>query len=84
MLPMLQKLWNFLKNPVYEEDENTDFKYRFGVLLRLLGIALADRSRHRVADVEALGLAIRVDDAKVVDLSSCSAVERVISRIPSG
>lgn len=37
---MLQELWHFLKNPVYEVDENADFKYRFGVLLRLLGIAL--------------------------------------------
>lgn len=37
---MLQTVWEFLKNPVYQEDENTDFKYRFLILLRLLGIGL--------------------------------------------
>jgi hypothetical protein len=37
---MLDTLWQFLKNPVYEEDENTDFKYRAGIVLRLIGIAL--------------------------------------------
>ncbi|MFK7811257.1 MAG: CPBP family intramembrane glutamic endopeptidase [Maribacter sp.] len=38
---MLQELWNFIKNPTYEEDENTDTKYRSKVLLILLGIGLA-------------------------------------------
>jgi len=37
---MLQELWSFIKNPVYKEDENIDFKYRLGVLLRLLASAL--------------------------------------------
>lgn len=37
---MLQELWNFIKNPVYEEDENTDTKYRLTLLFRLLVIAL--------------------------------------------
>ena len=37
---MLIIIWEFLKNPVYHEDENTDFKYRLSVLLRLLGIGL--------------------------------------------
>jgi len=37
---MLQELWSFIKNPVYTEDENIDFNYRFKVLLHLLGIAL--------------------------------------------
>ena len=37
---MLKILLEFLKNPVYEEDKRTDFKYRFSILIRLLGIAL--------------------------------------------
>lgn len=37
---MLQELWSFIKNPVYKEDENIDFNYRLGILLRLLAIAL--------------------------------------------
>lgn len=37
---MLHTLWWFLKNPTYEEDENTDFKYRASVILRLIGIAI--------------------------------------------
>lgn len=35
-----QDLWTFIKKPVYEEDENTDLKYRVNTLLRLLGLAL--------------------------------------------
>ena len=37
---MIQIVWHFLKNPVYEEDENTDFKYRLSIFIRLLGVAL--------------------------------------------
>ncbi len=37
-------MWNdvleFLKNPVYEEDENREWAYRFSVFLKLLGLAL--------------------------------------------
>ena len=32
-------IWKFLKNPVYEEDENIDFKYRVSIVLQLVGIA---------------------------------------------
>lgn len=37
---MLHELLVFLKNPVYQTDENRDFKYRFGIFLRLLGVSL--------------------------------------------
>jgi len=37
---MLNVVWNFLKYPIYEEDENTDFKYRSSTSLRLVGYAL--------------------------------------------
>ena len=37
---MLERVWQFLKNPVYEEDENTDSKYRGNVFVRLLIYAL--------------------------------------------
>lgn len=37
---MLKIVWQFLQNPVYEEDENTDFKYRMAIVLRLIAIAL--------------------------------------------
>jgi len=37
---MLKNFWHFLKHPVYEEDENTDFKYRFIIVLRFVGIAI--------------------------------------------
>ncbi|TMM57486.1 CPBP family intramembrane metalloprotease [Maribacter algarum] len=37
---MLQELWSFLKNPFFEEDENTSDTYRLKVLLKLLVIAL--------------------------------------------
>lgn len=37
---MLNIVWQFLKNPVYEEDENTDFKYRVTIILKLIGIAV--------------------------------------------
>lgn len=37
---MLERLWHFLKNPVYEEDVNTDPKYRQKVFVRLLIYAL--------------------------------------------
>lgn len=37
---MLQRLWNFFKNPTYAEDENTDTYYRLGLLFKLLALAL--------------------------------------------
>lgn len=37
---MLHTLWQFLKSPTYEEDENTDIKYRASIILRLIGIAI--------------------------------------------
>lgn len=37
---MLKIVWNYLKNPIYEEDENTDFKYRFAIVIRLVIYAL--------------------------------------------
>lgn len=37
---MLERLWHFLKNPVYHEDENTDLKYRQKIFVRLLIYAL--------------------------------------------
>lgn len=37
---MLQQLWNFIKNPIYKEDKNTDIKYRLVILFKLLLIAL--------------------------------------------
>lgn len=37
---MLKHIWVFLKNPVYQEDTNIDFKHRFAILVRLLFYAL--------------------------------------------
>jgi len=37
---MLKEVWRFVKHPVYQEDKNLNFKYRFKILLRLLGLAL--------------------------------------------
>ena len=37
---MLKIVWNYLKKPIYEEDENTDFKYRFAIVIRLVIYAL--------------------------------------------
>jgi len=37
---MFDQLWHFLKTPVYDEDENTDLKYRQKVIVRLLIYAL--------------------------------------------
>jgi len=31
---MLILVWNYLKNPVYEEDENTDIHYRIGIVFK--------------------------------------------------
>lgn len=38
---MLNQVWDFFKNPVYQQDNNSEFKYRFSVLARLLVYALA-------------------------------------------
>mgnify|MGYP000017216868 CR=1 FL=1 len=38
---MLKQVFEFLKNPIYEEDTNNDFKYRLNVFFRLLVYALA-------------------------------------------
>jgi len=38
---LLQEIWAFLKHPVYQEDENETFKYRFSIFLKLLAIAVA-------------------------------------------
>ena len=38
---MLRTLLNFLKNPEYQEDENTEFNYRFSVFFKLLGLSVA-------------------------------------------
>ena len=38
---MVRKLLDFLKKPVYEEDENTEFKYRISVFVKLLGLSVA-------------------------------------------
>lgn len=37
---MRKDLWKFLKNPIYQEDENTDLKYRLGIFAKLLGCSL--------------------------------------------
>lgn len=37
---MLQNLWNYLKNPIYEEDENIDIRYRFILIFRLVIYAI--------------------------------------------
>lgn len=37
---MLKVVLNFLKHPIYEENEHTDFKLCISMLFRLLGIAL--------------------------------------------
>ncbi|MFS4492020.1 CPBP family intramembrane glutamic endopeptidase [Maribacter sp. 2308TA10-17] len=39
--PLLFELWNFIKNPVYIEDQNTDTSYRVKILMGLVGIGLA-------------------------------------------
>ncbi len=38
---MLKEVWNFVKNPVYEEDREVDSKYRFSIFVRVLGYAIA-------------------------------------------
>lgn len=38
---MLKQVWEFLKNPNYQEDTNTDFKYRLDIFARLLVYILA-------------------------------------------
>lgn len=38
---MLKQIWEFFKNPIYQEDTNTDFKYRLTVFGRLLIYTLA-------------------------------------------
>ncbi len=38
---MTQTLVDFLKNPVYEEDNNTEFQYRFSIFIKLLGLSIA-------------------------------------------
>lgn len=37
---MLKTLWEFIKNPVYEEDTNTDINYRSSILIRFMAYAL--------------------------------------------
>jgi len=37
---MLKTVWNYLKHPVYEEDGNTDIRYRFTTVIRLVIYAL--------------------------------------------
>lgn len=37
---MIQSLLKFIKHPVYQEDENTDLRYRFNIFIRLLGLSL--------------------------------------------
>lgn len=37
---MLKIIWDYLKNPIYEEDENTDFRYRFAIVIQLVIYAL--------------------------------------------
>jgi len=37
---MLNEIWDFIKNPIYKEDENEDAKYRLGIVFRVLVIAL--------------------------------------------
>ncbi len=37
---MLKEVYNFLKTPVYQEDENINLKYRLSMFLKLLGLAL--------------------------------------------
>jgi len=38
---MLRTVIDFLKSAVYEEDENTEFNYRFSVFIKLLGLSVA-------------------------------------------
>jgi len=38
---MIKEIWDFLKNPIYNEDDNEDVKYRLKILFRVLVIALA-------------------------------------------
>lgn len=33
---MLNKIWAFIKSPLYLEDENKDFKYRFSLVFKLV------------------------------------------------
>ena len=37
---MLRIVWDFIKHPIYKEDENTDFNYRIRIFLNLLTLAL--------------------------------------------
>lgn len=37
---MLNVVWNFIKHPVYQEDEDTDFNHRFAIFLKLLGLSI--------------------------------------------
>lgn len=37
---MLKTIWEFIKNPTYQKDENTDLKYRIAVFGKLLVIGL--------------------------------------------
>jgi len=38
---MLKQVWEFFKEPIYQEDTNTDFKYRLNIFARLLVYTLA-------------------------------------------
>ncbi len=38
---MLSEVWAFVKNPVYQEDDEIGFKYRFSIFFRILCYALA-------------------------------------------
>lgn len=37
---MLQELWSFIKKPIYEQDKNSDSRYRVGILFKLVALAL--------------------------------------------
>ena len=38
---MLNDLFDYLKNPVYQEDANTEYKYRLTIFFKLLGLSVA-------------------------------------------
>ncbi len=38
---MLNEVWEFLKNPIYLEDDNEDFKHRVRILFKILGLSIA-------------------------------------------
>ncbi|MDT7830719.1 CPBP family intramembrane glutamic endopeptidase [Pricia sp. S334] len=38
---MLTEIWDFVKNPIYKEDDTFGFKYRISIFLRLLGYSVA-------------------------------------------